>query len=170
VFDLVLTEPVETGLTKLDEDFDLIICADVLEHLIDPWTAVRAMSHRAAPGGVLVASVPNIRFVRAIWQIVLGRGFDYTTEGTFDRTHLRFFTRRNIGGMLVAGGWRPERWGFSKSRRLSRLRDALWSLTSGRSGEFLAYQWYVSAQVSVANDVNRIVAASSSEISPLDRS
>ena len=146
VFDLVLSEPVETGLAKLDEMFDLIICADVLEHLVDPWTTVRALAEVAAPGGTLVASIPNIRFARAIWQITLGGGFEYSTEGTFDRSHLRFFTRRNIETMLVGGGWSPRRWGYSKSRRLARLRSALWTLTSGRSGEFLAYQWYVSAR------------------------
>jgi 2-polyprenyl-3-methyl-5-hydroxy-6-metoxy-1,4-benzoquinol methylase len=147
VFDHVLTEPVETGLAKLDEIFDLIICADVLEHLVDPWTTVRALADLAAPGGTLVASIPNIRYARSIWQIAIGAGFEYSTEGIFDRTHLRFFTRRNIEAMLVGGGWRPRRWGQSRSRRLARLRRVLWFLTAGRSGEFLAYQWYVSAQV-----------------------
>jgi SAM-dependent methyltransferase len=145
LFDLVLAEPVETGLAKLDEEFDLIICADVLEHLIDPWTMVRALADRAAPGATLLASIPNIRFARALWQIALGAGFQYATEGTFDRTHLRFFTRRNIDSMLVDGGWSPTRWGHSRSRRLARLRSALWIVTGGRSGEFLAYQWYVAA-------------------------
>ncbi|MHB8891677.1 MAG: class I SAM-dependent methyltransferase [Candidatus Limnocylindrales bacterium] len=144
-FDEIVAEPVESGLGRLDEEFDLIICADVLEHLVDPWATVAALAQKAAPGATLVVSIPNIRFARTLWQIAFGEGFSYTTEGIFDRTHLRFFTRRNVAAMLRDGGWRPVRWGYSPSQRLARLRAGLWALTGGRSGEFLAYQWYVAA-------------------------
>jgi 2-polyprenyl-3-methyl-5-hydroxy-6-metoxy-1,4-benzoquinol methylase len=145
VYDLVLTERVETGLGRLDETFDLIICADVLEHLIDPWAAVAELADKADPDATLLISIPNIRFVRAAWAIVFGAGFEYTAEGIFDRTHLRFFTRRNVGTMLRDGRWRPIRWGYGRSSRYRRLKDVLWRLTRGLSGEFLAYQWFVAA-------------------------
>ena len=40
---------------------DLILCLDVLEHLVDPWSVVRRLSPLLAPGGRLIVSVPNIR-------------------------------------------------------------------------------------------------------------
>ena len=40
---------------------DLILCLDVLEHLVDPWTVVKRLSVLIAPGGRLIISVPNIR-------------------------------------------------------------------------------------------------------------
>jgi hypothetical protein len=92
-------------------------------------------------------SIPNIRFIRALWEIAVGRGFRYSDQGTFDRTHLRFFTRDGVDRLLRDGGWRPERWGYSKSPRATRIRDLLWRLTRTRSGEYLAYQWFVASEL-----------------------
>lgn len=146
VFDRVLAESVETALAKLDETFDLIICADVLEHLVDPWAVVRDLARQATDDTTLLVSIPNVRYIRTLWDIALGSGFQYVSEGPFDRTHLRFFSRANVAGLLLQGGWRPRRWAPSPSRRLRFLRDLLWKVTGGRSGEFLAYQWYIAAK------------------------
>jgi SAM-dependent methyltransferase len=102
---LVLAEDVETALGKLDESFDLVVCADVLEHLVDPWETVRRLRSVAAPGGTPVMSVPNIRFYRALWKIGFGDGFRYETDGIFDVTHLRFFTRSTIESMVQDADW-----------------------------------------------------------------
>jgi SAM-dependent methyltransferase len=145
VLDRVLAQPAEEALAVVEEQFDLIICADVLEHLLDPWTFVAALGRNAAPDATLVVSIPNIRFIRALWQIAAGDGFRYERSGIFDRTHLRFFTRGNVEDMLVAAGWIPDRWGHSTSLRQQRLREWLFRATRGRSGEYLAYQWFVAA-------------------------
>jgi 2-polyprenyl-3-methyl-5-hydroxy-6-metoxy-1,4-benzoquinol methylase len=118
-------------------------CADVLEHLVDPWTVVSRLRELASPGGTLVASIPNIRFYRAIWEIALGHGFRYQPEGTFDRTHLRFFTGATIRDLLDQSGWRVRRLEPSPSRRLHGIRSALDIITARRSREWLTYQWFV---------------------------
>ena len=70
--------------------FDCIIVADVLEHLVDPWAALRKLIHHLAPRGTLVASVPNIRNLDVLSKLVSGT-WDYAEQGILDRTHLRFF-------------------------------------------------------------------------------
>lgn len=120
-FDRVVLGPVETQLDAVDGPFDLIVCGDVLEHLIDPWAIVarlRGLSHRDT---VLAISIPNIRYYRAMAKIAFGQGFEYEPSGIFDSTHLRFFTKRNVEDLLTSSGWAPTRWG-PDARRGKLLR------------------------------------------------
>ena len=100
--------------------FDLIVCADVLEHLVDPWSVVdwlRAVSHDMT---ILAVSIPNIRFLPALARIAVGRGFEYEECGIFDATHLRFSVRRDVDRMLRRDGWSPIRWGAPPSEDSGR--------------------------------------------------
>lgn len=142
-YDEVYNEPVESALRHISGPFDLVMCADVLEHLVDPWTVLRRIHQTSTDATVLAISIPNIRHIGALWRIAAGKGFEYEDEGIFDRTHLRFFTRRNVEQMLQAAGWQPERWGRGLRSRRARL---LSKLTFGRSDEWLSYQWYVVAR------------------------
>lgn len=81
-------------------EFDCIVLADVLEHLRDPWRAVRWADHQLAPGGVLVVSVPNVRHLRTFWHLAVHRRWLYEDVGICDRTHLRFFGRDNLPDLL----------------------------------------------------------------------
>jgi 2-polyprenyl-3-methyl-5-hydroxy-6-metoxy-1,4-benzoquinol methylase len=143
VFDEVIVESVDTALDGVHESFDLIICADVLEHLVDPWAVTMVLAGKAAEHGVLIVSVPNIRHYRALWRIAFGAGFRYEAEGTFDSTHLRFFDRTGLERMLLQAGWVPERWAGSGGRRLKALRlpNRL-----RRPSEYVVYQWHVVAR------------------------
>jgi 2-polyprenyl-3-methyl-5-hydroxy-6-metoxy-1,4-benzoquinol methylase len=82
--------------------FDCIVLADVLEHLRDPWAVVRWAAPQVAPGGSLVVSVPNVRHAKTFWTLLVRRRWPYDPVGIFERTHLRFFARRNLPE-LVAG-------------------------------------------------------------------
>ncbi|MBI1320407.1 MAG: glycosyltransferase [Candidatus Hydrogenedens sp.] len=75
--------------------FDCIVCADVIEHLVDPRTALEKLSKLLTPEGVIVISVPNVRYVDVI--DTLSRGFwYYVEEGIMDSTHIHWFTKRGI--------------------------------------------------------------------------
>ena len=85
--------------------FDAIVCADVLEHLRDPWAALGFLAPLLRPGGRAVLSVPNIGHWTARRTLFRGR-FPYAAHGLFDRTHLRFFTRASARELAVAAGLR----------------------------------------------------------------
>jgi 2-polyprenyl-3-methyl-5-hydroxy-6-metoxy-1,4-benzoquinol methylase len=142
VFDNIILGRVEDVVASVTESFDLVVCADVLEHLPDPVSVLASLAARLDTGGVLIASIPNIRHYRALARIAFGRGFSGDPEGVFDRTHLRFFTRANIREMLVASGLEPARWGTSPARRLRRIRGLL---SRRFLAEYLTYQWFVAA-------------------------
>jgi SAM-dependent methyltransferase len=150
-FDIVFAEPIETALAKIHGPFDLIVCADVLEHLVDPWTILTQLRTFAAPDTTLAVSIPNVRQYRVLWDIAFGRGFHYPLDGSydphsiFDTTHLRFFTRANIADSLTHTGWVPDRWGVPPARRLARVRPIIDALSRGSASQWLTYQWYVAA-------------------------
>lgn len=93
-------------------DFDVVLLGDVLEHLADPWDALRFVRGRVGAGGVVVASIPNV----AAWtvRLALARGaWQYTETGLLDRTHLRFFTRRTAHELVRGAGFAIERERFA---------------------------------------------------------
>jgi methionine biosynthesis protein MetW len=105
--------------------FDYVLLGDVLEHLADPWSALRSVHELLAPGGVAVVSIPNV----AAWPVRLGllRGrFEYEDSGLLDRTHLRFFTRATAHELVRRTGFEIARERFAHlERRSGPLRRAL---------------------------------------------
>lgn len=92
-----------------DAYFDVIICNDVLEHLRNPGDTLAKLRHKLKPGGVVVASIPNIRYFPALGEIIVKRDFPLEESGIFDRTHLRCFTRKSIIRMFTDSGFTMNR-------------------------------------------------------------
>jgi 2-polyprenyl-3-methyl-5-hydroxy-6-metoxy-1,4-benzoquinol methylase len=139
LYDEVFAAPVEQALEQLDGRFDTILCLDVLEHLVDPERVLRDLRRVAGPGARLQVSLPNARHVSLIKDLVLRGTFGYTEWGHRDRTHLRWFTRRDIVEALERNGWDVQRVSHPELHRARPLDR----LTRGRSTEFLVGQWYV---------------------------
>ena len=92
-------------LSPVGTDFEVLMLADVLEHLRDPCAALRRLAPLLAPNGYAVISTPNV----ANWAMRLGLlagRWDYTDRGILDRTHLRFFTLRTLTRTLNEAGYR----------------------------------------------------------------
>ncbi|MEA2653880.1 MAG: hypothetical protein QOI37_1107 [Chloroflexota bacterium] len=149
-FDRVVMEPVETAISQLDGPFDLIVCADVLEHLVDPWTVVDELRRLSGPSTILAVSMPNIRFIGAIARIAIGSGFRYEEEGIFDSTHLRFFTPGDLDRLLSKGGWMPARRGAQHYGRFTPARSLAGRVTRGWTDQWLAEQQFVVARLNPA--------------------
>lgn len=92
----------------LDGSFDCVVFNDVLEHLVDPWGALRIARSLVADGGRVVACIPNIRHVRAVVPLVLRGRWDYAESGLLDRTHLRFFTKASMIELFESTGYAIE--------------------------------------------------------------
>ncbi|MBL0037720.1 MAG: methyltransferase domain-containing protein [Nitrosomonadales bacterium] len=76
-----------TGKTHFSSSvFDCMIFADILEHLIDPWQALRQAVEHLKPGGTAIISVPNIRHISSLNSIFLQGTFPRIGRGMFDRT------------------------------------------------------------------------------------
>ena len=84
--------------------YDVIVCADVLEHLRRPESVLDSCRQLLEPDGQLLISVPNVGYVGLIAELLRGE-FEYRVEGLLDETHLRFFTRRSLSRFLARAGW-----------------------------------------------------------------
>ena len=126
------------------EQFDLILCLDVLEHMVDPWRFVDTLQHRLAPGGRLVISVPNIRCIKVLLPLMLLGRFRYQEHGILDRTHLRFFTRESALALAAPSMLKVERWLRYMPPSFSKLGMAN-LLTLGLARDLIATQYLIAS-------------------------
>jgi glycosyltransferase involved in cell wall biosynthesis len=90
--------------TEVGTGYDIVLAADVLEHLREPEGLLRDARRVLRPGGTMIACVPNIGHWYPRFRTLLGR-FDYDQRGPLDRGHLRFFTRRSIKRVFQREGF-----------------------------------------------------------------
>lgn len=122
---------------------DLIVVADCLEHLVDPWTALEKLRDLVRPQGHLAISTPNLRSIALLGRVLLKGRFDYSDAGgIYDRGHIRWFTQRSLEIDLVKCGWRPVRRSGSLGNRAAILNR----ITCGVAPDLLYHQLFVLAQ------------------------
>jgi len=83
--------------------FDSIVAADVLEHVYDPWSTLKAMKGLLNGSGEIVISLPHVGH-SAVAASVLDEDFDYRDWGLLDRTHIRFFGLKNMQSLFNNSG------------------------------------------------------------------
>jgi 2-polyprenyl-3-methyl-5-hydroxy-6-metoxy-1,4-benzoquinol methylase len=88
--------------------FDVVVFNDVLEHMVDPWGALKFTKQLLTETGVVVASIPSVRHFPTLWRLVVRKDWSYQEAGTLDRTHLRFFTRETIERLFLDTGYRIQ--------------------------------------------------------------
>jgi 2-polyprenyl-3-methyl-5-hydroxy-6-metoxy-1,4-benzoquinol methylase len=93
----------QLGINK--ESFDFIICADVLEHLYDPWKVLFTLHAYLKPEGKILASIPNTQNISLILELLSGN-WSYTEFGLLDATHIRFFTLNEIFKLFEGTGYK----------------------------------------------------------------
>jgi len=93
---------------QVGTDFDIVLAADVLEHVRRPEELLGEMRALLRAGGTAVICVPNIAHWYPRFRSLLG-AFDYDQRGILDRTHLRFFTRRSIRRLVEREGFTVRR-------------------------------------------------------------
>lgn len=125
-----VTEVIVGDVEQIDLDlkpaeFDALILSEVLEHLREPEALLFRLQRFVRPGGIVLASSPNISHWKVIRELVLGR-FPQADRGVFDRTHLRWFTPDSFAAMFERSGFKvtnitPVRRFSARQRTISRL-------------------------------------------------
>jgi 2-polyprenyl-3-methyl-5-hydroxy-6-metoxy-1,4-benzoquinol methylase len=106
VLDKVFIGACENHLDALPEQyFDVIYLNDVLEHLVDPYSVLESLKSKLAPNGVVISSIPNVRFFRTFSKVFFSKDWKYEDHGVMDKTHLRFFTGKSIKRMYDESGY-----------------------------------------------------------------
>lgn len=137
-----------------DQYFDVVLFADVLEHLRDPASVLAKLKPYFADGGYAVAAIPNIVHASVIMEMALGH-FDYRDEGLLDATHIHFFTRASVyevferAGFLITGFDRlakqPERTEF-KTSLYYKDADGVLEFIKRHNSEWNTYKFIIEAR------------------------
>ncbi|MEW6327174.1 MAG: glycosyltransferase [Thermodesulfobacteriota bacterium] len=88
--------------------FDCVILADILEHLRTPEDLLRKIKPLLGEGACIIASIPNVQNYAVVAGLIEGN-WAYQDMGILDRTHLRFFTRREIEKLFAGAGFFIEK-------------------------------------------------------------
>ncbi|MBD3366177.1 methyltransferase domain-containing protein [candidate division WWE3 bacterium] len=98
----------------LEETYDYIVFADVLEHLINPAEVLEAFAPFLSKEGRIIISIPNIAFIKQRWDLLWGK-FEYNPSGgIMDEKHLRFYTYSSFKDLVNNAGFRVKKsYGYS---------------------------------------------------------
>lgn len=128
---------IEEGLDFPDEYFDVIIWADVIEHVVDLWSAMKEINRLLSMNGRLVTCTPNIAELRRRITLLSGRfpATSGTNEGLtvrsgelFDGGHLHYFTFSSLSKLYLKYGIKPDkRLGFGSLGKFHNIYPPLLS-------------------------------------------
>jgi 2-polyprenyl-3-methyl-5-hydroxy-6-metoxy-1,4-benzoquinol methylase len=125
------------------QHFDLILLPDVLEHLFEPKSVLETLKKYLKEDGKIIVSMPNIRYYSALYKIVFKGDFKYEESGIFDYTHVRFYCRKNIRGLLETADYKVLKQESSiknyQGKSLSKLINLI---TFGIFEEFFSTQYF----------------------------
>jgi len=142
--DVVLEDTLEnlSAADFADAPFDVILCLDVLEHMVDPWAAVAKLTGLLVPGGRIVASITNVSHSSSLFPLLFKNQWKLTDHGVLDRTHLRFFVKDSAVELMTSSGLK-----LHDVRPIFQdqggPRDRLNKLTFGMFERFVAQQYSV---------------------------
>lgn len=142
--DVVFNNTYEEVADKIpDNKFDLIVCNDVIEHMIDHNAFLSSIKEKLTDNGALILSVPNVRYVRNLKSLLFNKDWKYKNEGVLDKTHLRFFTEKSLKRTINENGFKM---------------DALQLLNPYKAKGFKKVFYYI-AQLILGHDINYIQIA-----------
>jgi 2-polyprenyl-3-methyl-5-hydroxy-6-metoxy-1,4-benzoquinol methylase len=118
------------------EKFDVVMCADVLEHLRDPRPLLTLLQQFLNDSGCVLMSLPNASHLSVVASLMAGR-FPYQSKGLLDTTHLRFFGRDDIDALLRECGLIWQRWETVQVEPAQAELSHYWNQLEAADQEFL---------------------------------
>jgi len=132
-------------LTLEESSLDVILCLDVLEHLVDPWGLIAKLYRLLKTGGVIIACIPNMRNFHVTFPLLLFGQWNYTNDNFLDKTHLRFFTKITAIDLLECSGLKVDVVNETGFERWSNSRIAN-ILTFGLLKPVFVYEYLIRAK------------------------
>lgn len=95
-------------INQLNKDYDFIVLADVIEHLVDPQKVLKNLKMIATKKTKLLLSTPNIAYWAIRKELFFEGSFEYQESGILDKTHLHFYTTKTLPKLLTTSGWKVD--------------------------------------------------------------
>lgn len=127
-----------------DNYFDLIICNDVIEHMVDHHMFYNKIKVKCVKGAYIIGSIPNVRFIGNLYNVLIKKDWEYQEKGILDNTHLRFFTLKSIKRDFLNNQFYIEKLhGINKTpfskKKFRGLKMILFRFLLGRDSKFLQF-------------------------------
>ena len=90
------------------EFFDVVFFNDCLEHMVDPFSVLNDIRGKISRNGYVIGSLPNIGYIRQVYELIIQKDWRYCDQGIMDRTHLRFFTLKSMKRMFSETNFTAE--------------------------------------------------------------
>ncbi len=100
----------EAHMPFTENSLDGLILADVIEHMPQAWERLLEFATMVKPGGWIVISVPNMRYLAVLWQLVVRGDWREAPQGIFDETHVQVMTHRRLRRWGDAAGLELVQW------------------------------------------------------------
>jgi len=105
--DHILIGRIEDVIDSLpDSYFDCITFNDVLEHLLEPSIVLKMIESKLSENGIIIASIPNVRYISNLYELLIKKDWEYKDAGILDSTHFRFFTQKSMKRMFENVGYK----------------------------------------------------------------
>jgi len=152
LLDRAIVMDISATVAPLDgQKFDLVCFNDVLEHMTDPYKALRQTHQLLAKDGYVLASIPNIRFFRVLSDLIFNKDFRYQHDGVMDETHLRWFTKKGILRLFTEQGYSIQL--IKPINKTKSSRPWFWTLaTLGLIGSDIFFPQFVVLAKPMGND------------------
>jgi len=109
IFDKVFTGTIEQNYSNIpDKQFDCIIFNDVIEHIYDPLDVLKKIKTKLKKNGYIIASIPNVRYLLNVYELLIKKEWKYREQGILDFTHIRFFTKKEIIRLFIDSDYSIE--------------------------------------------------------------
>lgn len=122
--------------------YDLIICADVLEHLLNPAETLNQLTNMLTQDGHIITSLPNVRHFSTFWHLGVRGTWPQHERGIFDDTHLHFYTRRNIVSLCQSAGLEL----IQEKRNMRILESGAWTMPAAKVFDFWPFRSFLTFQ------------------------
>jgi SAM-dependent methyltransferase len=124
---------------------DVILCLDVLEHLVNPEAVIQKLHQYLAPNGMIVASIPNVRHYTVLIPLLFQNKWEYKESGILDKTHLKFFVKKTAIGLMESSGLKLSSMIQSIPFKKSIIAN---TVTLGIFKSFLTWQYLIQVKKS----------------------
>jgi len=147
VLDQVFTDRFEQAFPDLPKDFfDCIVFNDVLEHLNDPGTVLKSCLSLLHSNGYIVSSIPNVRYIGNLYELLVKKDWEYKQGGILDQTHYRFFTQKSIKHLFKSCGYNVIRCEGINPTHSMKTKLLIW-ISLGHLSDIKFLQFATIAQV-----------------------
>lgn len=135
--------------------FDLVVCNDVIEHMVNHDKFLQSIKTKIGKDGCLVASIPNVRYLLNLFEILVKKDWEYKNNGILDRTHLRFFTRKSLFRTISDNGYVVDKFmGVNPYRNRSYLKKCLFNFAVLFFGQDVRFK-QLGVRIKCADNTNK---------------